>query len=221
MVIEPRPKAKPDAPRAAAQTADRPCFCPHVYVGCPPLCLHCPFANREGVPTISEHGRKATFLRTITVYHRWKGTARSQRMKKPRFQEAKIVEVRGTPPQAQRWLGVYPPLGPGHLGVANVYCVQFTFVTVILIPVTEMGRCRTAHAAPGQAESPCAGPRTNPRPREPKKGRSRGTRKESPPTQSTTHSKSKSTERDTTRPAHGGSLHICYCFRTCTVTPHT
>ena len=127
MVIEPRPKAKPDAPRAAAQTADRPCFCPHVYyVGCPPLCLHCPFANREGVPTISEHGRKATFLRTITVYHRWKGTARSQRMKKPRFQEAKIVEVRGTPHRRSGGWGFTPPLGPGHLGVANVYCTQYT-----------------------------------------------------------------------------------------------
>ena len=215
MVIEPRPKAKPDAPRAAAQTADRPCFCPHVYyVGCPPLCLHCPFANREGVPTTSEHGRKATFLRTITVYHRWKGTARSQRMKKSRNQDFKRQNCRSSehPPQARRWLGVYPtppavPRSPRRGKMCSVYSTHF--VTGIKITVTKRRRSRGGATAPEQAQSPCAGPSANPRPREPKKGRSCGTSQESPLAQSATHSKGKSTERDTTHLAQGGSLHIC------------
>lgn len=208
------------SPESKARRATRSCPDCRSPMLLPP-CLLCRLPSPLPTLPLCEPRRSTHYLRTRSQSHlsphhnsvpqmeRNCTNSENEEIKKPRFQEAKIVEVRGTPHRRSGGLGFTPPLGPGHLGVANVYCVQFTFVTVILIPVTEMGRCRTAHAAPGQAESPCAGPRTNPRPREPKKGRSRGTRKESPPTQSTTHSKSKSTERDTTRPARGRSLHIC------------
>ena len=125
------------SPESKAQRATRSCPDCRSPMLLPP-CLLCRLPSPLPTLPLCEPRRSTHYLRTRSQSHlsphhnsvpqmeRNCTNSENEEIKKPRYQKTKIVEVRGTPHRRSGGGGFTPPLGPGRLGVANVYCTQYT-----------------------------------------------------------------------------------------------